>query len=313
MDFNKCKVLVMLADEGSISNACVKLYIGQPTLSHMLQRIEQQLGYELFLRDRRGLTPTFAGEQYIAMCRQILDLKNRTDETVAEHYHRKAKRLTLGLSGTWSRLLLPKLLPEFHKLFPDIEVVIRLSTSDFVPDLVMKNEVDLGIVVLALDGSTYEDLNYTFLFDDDVLVVVHKDNPLTRKGVEVAELNYPYLDPKLLANQKYILSPPEGKLRQSADHFFDTHRIIPNVVMVDIALETSAVMAALGMGITFLNRRTVDELVSSSQLIAENLRFFYTGKALLPWKIAVIQKKSVKKGVGSEFISLAQNRLQSES
>ena len=309
MDFDKANILVVLDEERSISKASVKLYLGQPTLSQILQRIEMQLGYELFDRGRTGLTPTYAGEQYITMCRQILDLKSRVDDTVAEYYQRKQRKLTLGISGTWSRVLLPKLLPEFHERFPDVEVNIRLSTSDYVPDLVMRNEVDLGIVVQALDGSTHPDLQYTFLFDDDVLVALHKDNPLVRKAVNTEGRDYPFLEPELLANQKYILSPPEGKLRQSANYFFEAHGIIPHVVMVDIALENSAIMAALGMGVTFLNRRMADELAASSQIIAENLRLFYTSKALLPWKIALVQKKNSKRRIGNEFINLAQEKF----
>ena len=309
MEFDKEKILIALDEERSISKASVKLFIGQPTLSQILQRIEQQLGYELFNRGRTGLTPTYAGEQYIAMCRQILDLKTSVDDTVAEYYQRKAKKLTIGISGTWSRVLLPKLLPEFHKRFPDVEVNIRISTSDYVPDFVMRNEVDLGIVVQPLDGSVHADLKYTFLFEDDVLVAVHKDNPLVRKAVTIDGYDYPYLEPELLANQKYILSPPEGKLRQSSDHFFEAHDIIPNVVMVDIALENSAVMAALGMGITFLNRRMACDLATSSTIISENLLLFHTSKALLPWKIALIQKENAKKRIGNEFISLAQERF----
>jgi len=309
LDFDKANILVVLDEERSISKASVKLYLGQPTLSQILQRIEMQLGYELFDRGRTGLTPTYAGEQYITMCRQILDLKSRVDDTVAEYYQRKQRKLTLGISGTWSRVLLPKLLPEFHERFPDVEVNIRLSTSDYVPDLVMRNEVDLGIVVQALDGSTHPDLQYTFLFDDDVLVALHKDNPLVRKAVNTEGRDYPFLEPELLANQKYILSPPEGKLRQSANYFFEAHGIIPHVVMVDIALENSAIMAALGMGVTFLNRRMADELAASSQIIAENLRLFYTSKALLPWKIALVQKKNSKRRIGNEFINLAQEKF----
>jgi len=305
LDFDKANILVVLDEERSISKASVKLFLGQPTLSQILQRIEMQLGYELFDRGRTGLTPTYAGEQYITMCRQILDLKSRVDDTVAEYYQRKQRKLTLGISGTWSRVLLPKLLPEFHERFPDVEVNIRLSTSDYVPDLVMRNEVDIGIVVQALDGSTHPDLQYTFMFDDDVLVALHKDNPLVRKAVNTKEHDYPFLEPELLANQKYILSPPEGKLRQSANYFFEAHGIIPQVVMVDIALENSAIMASLGMGVTFLNRRMADELAASSQIIAENLRLFYTSKALLPWKISLIQKKNTRKRIGNEFIDLA--------
>ena len=309
MDFDKAKILVVLDEERSISKASVKLFMGQPTLSQTLQRIEMQLGYELFDRGRTGLTPTYAGEQYITMCRQILDLKSRVDDTVAEYYQRKAKKLTIGLSGTWSRVLLPKLIPEFHELFPDVEVNIRISTSDYVQDIVLKNEADIGIVVQALDGSVHSDLKYTYLFDDDVLVAVHKDNPLVHKAVKTEGRDYPFLEPELLANQKYILSPPEGKLRQSSDYFFEAHGIIPTVVMIDIALENSAIMAALGMGVTFLNRRMADELAASSPMIAKNLLLFYTSKALLPWKIALIQKKNTKRRINSEFIHLAQEKF----
>lgn len=311
MDFEKCKILVALDEERCISKACVKLYLSQPTLSQMLQRIEQQLGYELFDRGRSGLTPTYAGEQYIKMCRQVLDLKRRVDDEVSEHYHRKGRKLTLGLSTTWSRVLLPKLLPDFHKRFPEVELNVKLSTSDYVPDLILKGEVDLGIVVQALDGTLHPDMEYTFLFDDEILVALHKDNPLARRGEKKEGCDYPYLSPEALANEKYILSPPEGKLRQSADYFFAAHGIIPNIVMVDIAVENTAVMTALGMGVTFLNRRMAEELTASTGMIAENVRLFCTSEALLPWKVSCIQKKTTRKRTGNEFIALAKEKFHS--
>ena len=53
-----------IADEKSISQAAKKLFIAQPSLSQSLQRIEEQLGTQLFNRSVGGLTLTYAGERY---------------------------------------------------------------------------------------------------------------------------------------------------------------------------------------------------------------------------------------------------------
>ena len=70
MDFREMLYITTVADCRSITAAARKLYISQPSLSHIVSKVEQDVGVKLFDRGTSPLTITYAGEKYVETARQ---------------------------------------------------------------------------------------------------------------------------------------------------------------------------------------------------------------------------------------------------
>ena len=72
LETRELRMLVAIADEGTVTRAAVVLNISQPALSHALRALERRVGVPLFARHPRGLVPTEAGERLLRTARAVV-------------------------------------------------------------------------------------------------------------------------------------------------------------------------------------------------------------------------------------------------
>lgn len=126
LEIRHARVIVALAEAGSISKAATTLALPQPSLTAQLRRIERSVGGRLFVRSHTGITPTALGERLIPM---FADLASRADAVIAEASSLSCGLLRLGFAG-WTpvtlRAALQSSLPSFEvqtaTMDPDAEV-----------------------------------------------------------------------------------------------------------------------------------------------------------------------------------------------
>lgn len=80
MELRVLRYFLVIAEEGSISKASEVLHITQPTLSRQIKELEEELGAELFIREKRNMTLTKAGEYLVDRAREILSLSDKTTQ-----------------------------------------------------------------------------------------------------------------------------------------------------------------------------------------------------------------------------------------
>ena len=94
MDFKELEYVITIAQERNISKAAERLFISQPVLSRFLQRLEDELGISLFERKNRQYIPTYAGELYLDMAKEILNRKEKFEQEIS-----RVKKSQAGASG----------------------------------------------------------------------------------------------------------------------------------------------------------------------------------------------------------------------
>ena len=97
MDFRELYYITMIADCQSITKAAQKLYISQPSLSHLVSKVEAELGVKLFDRTAYPITQTYAGERYVDTARQILRLNDNMRREFSDISEGTAGRITIGM------------------------------------------------------------------------------------------------------------------------------------------------------------------------------------------------------------------------
>jgi DNA-binding transcriptional LysR family regulator len=126
------RVFVRIVERGSFAQAARDLLLPRPTVTHIIQRLEADLGVRLLERTTRSVRPTLDGDAYHDRCVRLLaDLEEM--ESVFRDVQPRGP-LRVDMQGTMARFFVLPALPEFMRRYPDI--TLRLSEGDRMVDLI---------------------------------------------------------------------------------------------------------------------------------------------------------------------------------
>ena len=156
LKISQLRALVTVADYGNFSKAALALDLSQSTVSHAIATLEEELGAPLLVRGRHGAIPTIIGQQVIDQARQVLSL---LEDIV------KGAKVARGLQGGRVRIaafrsvathILPAVIAEFRRCFPNITVAIT-EQDELVEQTLLNGQVDIGLTNLPA-GEKFETL-----------------------------------------------------------------------------------------------------------------------------------------------------------
>ena len=130
------RCILAIAEAGSLTRAAEQLGLAQPALTQTLNRLEQELGTPLFLRNRRGAALTEAGLAIVDDIRASLAYGDAATERARAMAAGRAGRLTIGFVTHALYEVLPHALRRLHAEHPRLDVVLReMSNSEQVAAL----------------------------------------------------------------------------------------------------------------------------------------------------------------------------------
>jgi DNA-binding transcriptional LysR family regulator len=299
MDFRELQYILRVAEERSFSKAAQKLYIAQPSLSQYIQKLEQQLGVQLFDRSITPLRLTYAGELYIETAKKILDLKDQLSKQMEDIADFKKGRLIIGLSSFRTTYIIPMVLPLFKESFPSIEVVLLEGTSSETESMAIKGATDISIMTLPLDESIF---SYEVVLTEEILAAVPPNHPRFSK-YEGGKINL-----YELRDEPFILLKQNQKLHQIAMNLCKQAGFKPNVVLESESIEAAHALTTAGMGVTFVP----DTLAYYPRLTKQPL--YFSIDEFMPSRQLVIgyRKERYLSKAASEFINIAKDVLGSK-
>jgi LysR family transcriptional regulator, hydrogen peroxide-inducible genes activator len=149
--------------------------VSQPTLSMQIQKLEKDLGVEIFHRGTRRIRPTDVGREVVAQARAVLQEANRLQELAGKAGGEVAGELRLGVIPTVGPYVLPPCLPALGDHHPDLTLVVEeLKTSELLEGL--RNEtLDAALLATPSDLSEFE---YVTLFEEPFVAYLAPDHRL---------------------------------------------------------------------------------------------------------------------------------------
>ena len=166
------------------ATAAAKCFITQPTLSMQLQKIEAELGVQIFDRSKVPVVPTAEGVEIIQQARVILKEVERLSEVTRERQGEIVGELRLGILPTIAPYLLPLFLKSFLETYPGIRLKVTELTTEILVDRLKKNLLDAGLVVTPLnDPGIFEQP----LFYEEFVVYVSPVETVYKKRYVLAE------------------------------------------------------------------------------------------------------------------------------
>jgi len=184
MELRQLSAVLALADNGTFSAAADALGTVQSNVSTHIARLERELGTPIFDRSRGALTEE--GRVVVARARRIMVELEGLVSDVAAVRNVVAGTVSLGMIGTTARWLAPKVLETMSERHPGVHLTVAEGTSAELADRLQAGRLDLAVSSLP---SADEDLTGEGLFDEDLVLVVARDDPLAgRTDIGVDEV-----------------------------------------------------------------------------------------------------------------------------
>jgi DNA-binding transcriptional LysR family regulator len=177
VEFRHLRYFIAVAELGNISKAAQQLHIAQPPLSRQIRQLEEEIGVELLLRNKRGVELTNAGVVFLARAQKLI-----AEADLASAEARNARNgisgvvrigIASGLGGVARRVM------DVHRRrFPAIEIQCKDVFSTPQNEALRKRDVDVGFMRPPVDAA---ELDSQPLFEEKFLVVLPRQHPLAKR------------------------------------------------------------------------------------------------------------------------------------
>jgi len=173
LELRQLRHFVTVAEELHFGRAAERLHMTQPPLSQSIAGLEELLGAPLFLRNRRQVALTAAGNALLPEARRILEDAGALPDLVRRVVAGEAGRLTLAFVSTADYSVLPAILQRYRAAFPDVQLVLREATSDVQAEELLEGRIDAGFVIPPLPGlnaGTPQALGYRKVLEEPLIL-----------------------------------------------------------------------------------------------------------------------------------------------
>ncbi len=188
------RVFYTVAKCGSLTKAAEELYISQPAVSQAIKQLETQLGGQLFNRTHKGMELSeTGGKQIFETVEKALKLFDEAENKYAELKDSATGVIRICASDTVSTHFLLPIIKEYHKTYPDVNLILENGTSAETIELLKNKKGDIGFVNLPIDDSDIN-LTHTVMQLHDTFVASDAFSELTHGVVDLKRLqDYPLL------------------------------------------------------------------------------------------------------------------------
>lgn len=157
MNLQQFEYILALDAQRHFAKAAEQCHVTQPTLSMMIQKLEEEIGQKIFDRSRQPVLPTQGGEELIRQARVILKEVERFGEIARAQEKSLSGTLRVGIIPTLSPYLLPLFLQDFMRNYPEIHLKISERTTSTLVDSLHKGMLDAAILVTPLNDPTLQE------------------------------------------------------------------------------------------------------------------------------------------------------------
>ena len=248
-----------VARRGSVSRAAEALFITQPTLTARLQGLERELGTSLFLRTAHGMRLTDAGRAWVPFAERAVRALVEGKDAVEQVKSASAGHLMIAAAPAVSTYVLPELLERFVAAHPRVEVSVRTGHSEDVVELVLRDEVQVGLG----RAIRHPELELLPFHKEELVLVCAPDHPFTRRdAVTLAEV----------ASEKLIMFDRTSSYYEITQGAFLSAGVKPRGVMELDSIEAAKKMVERGLGVALLPGSAVAREVAGGSLCVVTMK-----------------------------------------
>lgn len=169
LEVRHLRILTAIADHGTVSAATKHVYLTQSAISHQLIELEQRLGITFFHRTPKGMVPTEAGTEMIAVARDVLERLAAAEASMLRASPRSARRLRVGTDSPLALAWLPAAVAIVRRRLPHIRAELVADTATHGVDALFEGRYELAVVA---DPASDPRLDLIPLFEEELVALV---------------------------------------------------------------------------------------------------------------------------------------------
>ncbi|HTH58499.1 MAG TPA: LysR substrate-binding domain-containing protein [Cyclobacteriaceae bacterium] len=262
MNLQQLEYIVALDTWRHFSTAAEKCNVTQPTLSMMIQRLEDELDVKIFDRSKQPVVTTAIGDKIIEQARVVLNETTQMKNLVRDQKNEAQGELHVGIIPTVAPYLLPLFLHDFLSKYPNVRLKISELTTDQIISHLEKQQMDAAILATPLKNPSIKEFP---LFYEQFVVYASAEEKMMKKKYLLAE--------DINVNHLWLLE--EGHcLREQVVNLCELKRketLLQNLDYQAGSIETLRKMVDINNGITILPELALRDLSTKQK---KNIRYF---------------------------------------
>jgi len=249
-----------VARERNLSRAAERLFVTQPSVSHAIRQLEEQLGVNLFHRGPRGVTLTEEGQLLFDHVEQAFQALESAERMIGDQSRLLRGELRIGGSDSLIKHYLLPSLSRFCSDYPGIHLNLVNGTTAEIIRQVKEGRIDFGIVRLPVEDRTLTALEAITV--QDCFVAGPKYAHLAEKPIALAEL----------ARYPLILFSRTSTSSRFIQEFAASHGVVlePEIELASVDLLIA--FAKAGLGISFVTRQFAQDELDAGNLVEVKLK-----------------------------------------
>jgi DNA-binding transcriptional LysR family regulator len=261
MDTRQLAAFCAVVEKKSFSQAAERLGVTQPAVSLQIRALEKRLRAQLLDRSGRRVEPTEAGRRLYRNAQRVLAAEEQLLDELTEG-ERISGRFELGASTGPGGSVVPLLLGELARTYPDLSVALTVADTHRIIELVADRALELGVVGFA---RRHRSVVFEPLFRDQVVLACPAGHRFAGKTISLDQLR----------EETLILMQEGAGVREAIEDELRSAGVRPRDfgARLELGLQES-VRAAVeaGFGVTFISRSAIEAALAAGTLAEAHVK-----------------------------------------
>lgn len=242
MDTSRYQAFLSAAETGSIKNAAEELGYTPSGVSQLIKALEEELGFTLLYRSKKGVSLTLEGRRLRPTIREILESENKLFQTASEMRGLSIGAINIAAYQCLAAVWMPSLISGFQKKYPNIRIQLYEGTQQDILQYLDERTVNLAFF------NCSDTINYDWLplMKDRMVAVLPKDHPMAKNEVFPVEA----------CRYERFIMPEHGQDQDVFDMLDEVH-VKPDVYLSTFDSFTAIAMIEKGLGISIMNEISI--------------------------------------------------------
>lgn len=240
MELSSLRIFKTVAEEGGVTQAAARLNRVQSNVSARLTQLEESLGVSLFHRSGRRMLITEDGARLLAYTERLLQLADEAQEAMRGD-RQPSGQLKIGSMETTAAARLPLVLGQFHRQYPQVDLLLDTGPSDYLIQAVLNHKVDVALVAAPVDRP---ELTQLPVFEEELVLLTDSLHP-------------PVTSPSDVARRTLLGFRSGCSYRRRLEAWFAEGGVSPARIVEFGTFEAIIGCVAAGMGVAMMPREVI--------------------------------------------------------
>jgi len=180
MTIQQLEYVIALDNHRNFVRAAESCFVTQPTLTMQVQKLEDEIGFQIFNRSRKPLQPTRQGVEFIDGARRIIKEYRLLKTRITEEKEEVGGIYRIGIIPTLAPYLIHRFLPYFIQHLPDTRLIISEMQSEHILSAIKKDTIDIGIMATPVNEEQIREIP---VYYEPFLAYLPTGHPLLEKDI----------------------------------------------------------------------------------------------------------------------------------